>query len=185
MASVRLYVATSLDGFIADRDGSVDWLAPYDGRLYGYDKFLGDIGALVMGRRTFELIRATGEDWPYKGKTVIVLSSQALGRMPQGVSIAARGMWEGLQQARKLTPRDIWIVGGAVTMQSALDEGLVDVMEVFLVPALLGKGLNLLNDLVRRPTLLFDGMDTFPDGVVKLRYLVQRSESQRTARSRN
>jgi dihydrofolate reductase len=184
MASVRLYVATSLDGFIADRDGSVDWLAPYDGRLYGYDKFLADVGALVMGRRTFELIRATGDDWPYKGKTVVVLSSQALGRMPQGVTIAARGMWEGLQQARKMTPRDIWIVGGAVTMQSALDEGLVDVMEVFLVPALLGKGLNLLNDLVRRPALLFDGMDTYPDGVVKLRYLVTRSQSQLEARRR-
>jgi dihydrofolate reductase len=180
MASVRLYTATSIDGFIADRDGSVDWLLPYNGRLYGHDKFVAEMGALVMGRRTFELIRATGEDWPYAGKTVVVLSSQSLGRLPPGVTIAARGLWEGLQHARKHTSRDIWIVGGAVTIQSALDEGLVDLIEIFLVPVLLGKGLNMLNDLTRRPSLSFDGMDTFPDGVVKVRYRVTRSAAQMT-----
>jgi dihydrofolate reductase len=185
MASVRLYLATSVDGFIADRDGSVDWLMPYDGRLYGYDKFVAEVGALIMGRRTFEIIRATGEEWPYKGKAVVVLSSQVLGRLPPGVSIAARGLWEGLQQARKLTPRDIWIVGGAVTIQTALEEGLVDILEIFLVPVLLGKGLNMLNDLTRRPTLNFDGIDTFPDGVVKLRYRVARSASESTVPPRS
>lgn len=174
MASVRFYVATSLDGFIADGEGSVEWMAPFDARLYGYDRFIADIGALIMGRRTFELIRATGEEWPYRGKPVFVLSSQSLGPMPAGVAIAARGLWDGLQQARKATARDIWIVGGAVTMQSALDDGLVDIMELFLVPVLLGTGLSLLNDLSRRPKLLFDGIEAFPDGVVKLRYLVSK-----------
>ena len=67
MGRVRFYVATSLDGFIADRDGGVDWMAPYDARLYGYDAFVDEIGALVMGRRTYEIIRAVGE-WPYVGK---------------------------------------------------------------------------------------------------------------------
>lgn len=177
MACVRFYVATSLDGFIADRDGSVDWLAPYDARFYGYEKFLGEIGALVMGRRTFELIRATGEEWPYRGKPVFVLSSQALGRLPLNVAPVARGMGESLHQARKATSRDIWVVGGAVTMQSALDDGYVDVMEIFLVPVLLGSGLNLLNDLIRRPQLVFDGSETFPDGVVKLRYRVHKGAS--------
>ena len=56
MARVRFYVATSLDGFIADREGSVEWLAPYDARLYGYDRFLAEVGALIMGRRTYEMI---------------------------------------------------------------------------------------------------------------------------------
>jgi dihydrofolate reductase len=176
MASVRFYVATSLDGFIADGEGSVDWLAPYDARLYGYDKYFAEIGALIMGRRTFELISATGEEWPYRAKPVFVLTSQPLGKVPPSVALAARGMWEALQQARKATPRDIWIVGGAVTMQSALDDGLVDVMEIFLVPVLLGTGLSLLNDLGRRHTLVFDGIEAFPDGVVKLRYLVPKRD---------
>jgi dihydrofolate reductase len=79
-----------------------------------------------------------------------------------------------VQKAREQTTGDIWIVGGAVTMQSALDEGLVDLLEIFLVPVLLGSGLNLLNDLAKRPTLTFDGIEAFPDGVVKLRYLFGR-----------
>ncbi|HEY8246891.1 MAG TPA: dihydrofolate reductase family protein [Hyphomicrobium sp.] len=172
MARVRFYVATSLDGFIADREGSVDWLAPYDARLYGYDRFLGEVGALIMGRRTYEMIRAIGEDWPYAGKPVFVLASRSLGDVPPGVVQTTRGIRAALQQARETTRHDIWIVGGAVSMQSALEDGLVDMIEIFLVPVLLGAGLNLLNDLSRRPTLIFDGIEAFPDGVVKLRYLV-------------
>jgi dihydrofolate reductase len=174
MARVRFYVATSLDGFIADAEGSVDWMAPYDARLYGYDRFLDEVGALIMGRRTFELINAVGEDWPYRGKPVFVLTSQALGKAPVGVSAATQGMWEALQQARRATHKDIWIVGGAIAMQSALEDGLIDLVEIFLVPVLLGRGVSLLNDLRVRQTLLFDGIEAFPDGVVKLRYLVPR-----------
>lgn len=175
MGRVRFYIATSLDGFIADREGSVDWLAPYDARLYGYDRFLGEVGALVMGRRTYELIRAVGEEWPYAGKPVVVLSSSSLGDTPAGVVPNTRGARAALQQAREATRNDIWVVGGAVTMQSALEEGLVDLIEIFLVPVLLGSGLNVLNDLGRRPQLVFDGIEAFPDGVVKLRYLVPRA----------
>ena len=93
-----------------------------------------------------------------------------------GLSLAELGndTRAALQQARETTRHDIWIVGGAVTMQSALEENLVDMLELFLVPVLLGSGLNVLNDLARRPTLIFDGIEAFPDGVVKLRYLVPR-----------
>lgn len=175
MARVRFYVATSLDGFIADRDGSVDWLAPYDARLYGYDSFLDEVGALVMGRRTFELINAVG-DWPYRAKSVFVIASHALGQTPVGVTAATRGLWDALQQARQVSPKDIWIVGGAVTMQSALEEGVVDLIEFFLVPVLLGSGVTLLNDLRTRQTLVFDGSEAFPDGVVKLRYIVSKHD---------
>ena len=149
-------------------------MAPYDARLYGYDKFVAEVGALIMGRRTYEMISAIGEDWPYAGKPVFVLSSRSLGDVPPGVVPNTRGVRAALQHARDTTRNDIWIVGGAVTMQSALEEGLIDMIEIFLVPVLLGSGLNLLNDLARRPTLIFDGIEAFPDGVVKLRYLVPR-----------
>ena len=179
MARIKLYVATSLDGFIADGDGSVDWMAPYDARLYGYEKFLAEVGALVMGRRTFEMINATGEEWPYQGRTVFVLTSEPLSGLPRGVVTSGRGMLSALQQARETTQKDIWIMGGAVTLQSALEEGLVDLVEMFLVPVLLGSGLTLLNDLRRRQSLLFDGIEAFPDGVVKLRYIVPKGDRVR------
>lgn len=176
MASVRFYVATSLDGFIADDEGSIEWMAPYDARLYGYEKFYDDVGALIMGRRTFELIHATADEWPYRGKTVYVLSSQKLGQAPAGVVSCSRGMRVAVQTAREATRKDIWVVGGAITMQSAIDDGLIDLIEIFLVPMLLGRGLTLLNDLRQRQTLLFDGIEAFPDGVVKLRYLVDKRD---------
>lgn len=173
MGRVRFYVAASLDGFIADRDGSVDWMAPYDARLYGYDAFVDDIGALVMGRRTYELIHAVG-DWPYVGKRVYVISSHKLEDPPRGVVRASNGILGALKSARDETMSDIWIVGGTMTMQSALDENLVDVIEIFLVPVLLGAGLTLLNEIKRPQTLAFDGVEAFPDGVVKLRYFTAR-----------
>src|SRR5512132_1555775 len=107
MARVRFYVATSLDGFIADREGSVDWLAPYDARLYGYDKFVAEVGAPIMGRRTYEMISAIGEDWAYAGKPVFVLSSHSLGDTPPGVVANTRGVRAALQQARDTTRNDI------------------------------------------------------------------------------
>ncbi len=87
---------------------------------------------------------------------------------------ASRGLWSALNQARQATAKDIWVVGGAVTMQSALEEGVVDLVEIFLVPVLLGTGVTLLNDLRLRQTLIFDGVEQYPDGVVKLRYIVSR-----------
>ncbi|MEE8296800.1 MAG: dihydrofolate reductase family protein [Hyphomicrobium sp.] len=173
MGRVRFYVATSLDGFIADRDGGVDWMAPYDARLYGYDAFVDEIGALVMGRRTYEIIRAVGE-WPYAGKRVHVIASHALEHPPHGAVQASNGIAGALKSAREKTVEDIWIVGGATTMQSALDENLVDVVEIFLVPVLLGAGLSLFNELKRLQTLSFDGIEAYPDGVVKLRYFTAR-----------
>lgn len=175
MASVRFYVATSLDGFIADEEGSIEWMAPYDARLYGYDKFYADVGALIMGRRTFELIHATADVWPYQGKLVYVLTSHKLGNVPEGVVPSTRGMRAAVTSAREATRKNIWVVGGAVTMQSALDDGVVDLVEIFLVPILLGRGLTLLNDLRQRQGLLFDGIEAFPDGVVKLRYFVPKA----------
>lgn len=175
---VRLYIATSIDGFIADRDGSVDWLAPFDARQYGYENFIAGVGALIMGRRTFEAIDALGEGWPYTGKQVFVLSSTSLGDVPRDVAVVPRGITAAHERARRsieyLPDKDIWIVGGAVTAQSALEAGIVDLVEVFLVPVLLGAGLNLLNDLRVRQNLLLHGSETYPDGVVRLQYAVAR-----------
>jgi dihydrofolate reductase len=88
-------------------------------------------------------------------------------------------MLSALQRARETTQKDIWIMGGAATLQSALEEGLVDLVELFLVPVLLGSGLTLLNDLRRRQSLVFDGIEAFPDGVVKLRYIVPKGDRAR------
>lgn len=172
MGSVRIYVATSADGFIADRDGGVEWLGPFDPRRYGYDRFWSDVGAVVMGRRTFDHVQTFAEDWPYAGRRSFVLTSRSAGRLPSKDIKLQGGPIAGVIAAARAaaSDRDVWIVGGAVTMRSALEQGLVDRVEVFYVPVLLGSGIPFLGQMKRRVDLTFEGMETYPDGVVKLAY---------------
>ncbi len=169
MAHVRIYAATSVDGFVADGEGSIDWLERFEPRRYGYDAFIAEIGCIILGRRSYELVRAIGE-WPYRGKQVLVLSSEPLWNLPAGASFVRSGLASAILSARQMTGQDIWIAGGAITMQTALDAGLVDIMEIFIVPVLLGSGLSLVNPLQRRHELRFEALEHFEDGVVKLRY---------------
>lgn len=174
MSRVRLYVATSLDGFIADREGSVDWLDQHDPRDYGFNDFFAEVGAVIMGRRTYEFVRAIGDHWPYAGKRVFVMSSRTLVGVPDGVLPKPGGIGPAIEAARAATSKEIWVVGGAVAIQSALDGGHVDLIETFIVPVLLGRGLPLIADLRTRQNLSFEGIETFQDGVVKLSYAPQK-----------
>lgn len=175
MTRVRLYVATSIDGFIADREGSVDWLEQHDPSAYGYDAFFAEVGVVIMGRRTYEFVRMMGDAWPYAGKRTLVLSSRTLVDVPDGVLPYGKGMAGAIAAARKATDKDIWVLGGALAMQAALDGGHVDLIETFIVPVLLGRGMPLIADLKERQELSFEGIETFQDGVVKLSYTTRRN----------
>ena len=83
---IRLYIATSLDGYIATPDGDVAWLEPFHAGDYGYDDFLKGIGTLVMGRTTFDQVLGFGA-WPYAGKRAIVLTSRPVETPPEGAEV--------------------------------------------------------------------------------------------------
>lgn len=169
MGRIRIYVAISADGFIAASDGSVDFLASFDPNAYGYDAFSAQVGAIVMGRRTFEFIRAFG-DWPYADKASFILCSTPPVDLPDNARFVRTGIRDALKAARAATPKDIWIVGGAATMRACLDIGAVDLIELFVVPTLIGSGLPLLADLAQPVPLALETLETFQDGVVKLAY---------------
>ena len=137
MAQVRICVATSADGFIARPDGSVDFLNGYDRRAYGYDRFYADVDSVVMGRRTFEYVRTFAEEWPYTDKRCLVFSSQPVGDIPGAdVTVSKVTLAETITAARAAGKGNIWIVGGSVMMQSALEPRLVDLVENLLRPGL-------------------------------------------------
>lgn len=171
MTQVRLYATMSLDGFVADSDGDSTWLESHKKSIFEESGFLDTIGAVVLGRRTCQMIQAFGE-WPYSEQYGFILSSQSLWPVPATAVIVPNGMTAAVQAARERTSKDIWIVGGAVTMQSALEAGLVDIVEICVAPYLIGSGLSLLNSLKGQQKLEFDGIHAFPDGMVKLRYEV-------------
>jgi dihydrofolate reductase len=166
---IRLYVAVSLDGFIATSDGGVHWLEPYPPAEFGFQAFLDGIGTIVMGRTTYDQALGFGP-WGYDGKRTIVLTSRPLDDPPAGVE-SWSGDVVGLAADLKASSNgDIWLLGGAKAAAPFLAESLVDRLELFVIPVLLGDGIALFDGVHRPGRLEFDGTTPFPKGVVRLSY---------------
>lgn len=145
-----VYVATSLDGFIATKDGELDWLFEIpnpEGSDYGFGKFISGMDAIVMGRNTFEKI-LTFEQWPYQ-KPVFVLSHR-LQEIPETLSGKAEILGENpkdlVAQLQERGYTNLYVDGGGV-IQSFLEEDLIDEMIITRVPILLGDGFPLFGKL--------------------------------------
>jgi len=145
-----VYIATSLDGFIADEDGGIDWLMEIpnpDESDYGYADFIEKIDALVMGRNTFEKVLTFGE-WPYS-KRVFVLSN-SLTEIPDQlidkVEIFKGDIRGVVQDLNRQGYENLYIDGGKV-IQCFLKEDLIDELIITKIPMLLGRGIPLFGDI--------------------------------------
>lgn len=138
--AVKIYVAASLDGFIAGRDGGVDWLLPYQTIDYGYEAFLGSISTVVMGRRSFETAKSFGP-WPYSAQRSIVVTSGRIDALPPNVETSPDAA-RVIEEVRGGTG-DTWVMGGAQMMGAFLDAGAVGHMEIYVIPVFLGAGTRL------------------------------------------
>jgi dihydrofolate reductase len=169
MASLRAHLAASVDGFIADRDGSVAWLAPYRSLSDGAEAFLAGIGTLVMGRSTYEANRAGG-GWPYGGRRCLVVTSRTIDTAPDGVEPWLGDLAMLADDLRKSADGDVWVVGGGKAIRAFLDLGAIDYLDLFVVPLLLGDGRALFvpSEIATRLTLLTSKV--YPDGVIRLSY---------------
>lgn len=160
--SNKVFIATSLDGFIADKNGGLDWLhsVPNPDNLdMGYNEFTSQIDALVMGRTTFETVCGFDIDWPYK-KPVFVLSN-TLTEIPDKfkphAELVKGSLTEILDQIHKKGFYSLYIDGGS-TIQGFLKEDLIDSMTITIIPKLLGGGFPLFGDL---PSILnFECVDS-------------------------
>jgi dihydrofolate reductase len=165
-----VFIATSLDGFIALPDGSVKWLdaVRLDGEDYGFDAFFASVDTLLMGRLTWE--SALGfEAWPYAGKRVVVLSHRPA-EARHGESFRAGEPAELLAALHAEGARRVYVDGGQV-ISRFLRDGLVDELTISIVPTLLGHGIRLFQgELPRRP-LRLAGSHAYPSGLVQLRYV--------------
>lgn len=137
--TVSVYIATSLDGFIAREDGSLDWLMPFQiaDEDYGYNAFFASVDALVVGRATYETVLGF-EGWPYAGKRVVVMTHRPL--TPRHGERAYGGDPAALLDALGAEGfGHVYVDGGAVIRQF-LEAGLVDQLTLSIVPVLLGRG---------------------------------------------
>ena len=166
----RLYIAVSLDGFIADTAGGVEWLHPYESQDVGFTAFLAEVGTIVTGRRTYDQARGF-PNWPYQGKRVIVLTHRPLDSAPPSGVEAYLGEIETLAaQLKRESEGDVWLLGGAVVAREFLDRGLVDRIELYVIPVLLGDGVRLFTPGDQSRTLAFSEARSYANGIVGLIY---------------
>jgi dihydrofolate reductase len=171
---VSVYIATSLDGFIARKDGEIDWLpVPSEGgEDYGYAEFISTIDHIVMGRNTFEKVLSFG-GWHYE-KKVIVLTSRNLTLPPdltEKVESASLPPRELVRQLEQRGSRHIYLDGG-LTIQRFLREGLVNEMTITTIPVLIGEGLPLFGPLDKDIKLELLESKSFKNGLVQNRYKI-------------
>lgn len=165
---ISLYIATSLDGYIADTAGGVDWLSVVEepGEDYGYQSFYDSVDALILGSRTYEQVLDWG-DWPYPGKPAWVLSSRALPAPPE-VTVVDTGPHELVREMDALGIRRAWLVGGAETVAAFVRAGQVARYIISLVPVILGDGLPLFLPGVGHHGLRLVDHRRFHTGLVQL-----------------
>ena len=167
---IRLYMAVSLDGFIADSAGGVGWLQPYEAEDVGFGAFLGEIDAIVSGRRTYDQAGGLGS-WPYAGKRMVVLSHRPLAPgAPDGVETYTGNIVSLADALTRETDGDIWLLGGASVAQDFLERNLVDRIELYLIPILLGDGVRLFGPRGHSRTLASSEAKHFPNGIIGLFY---------------
>jgi dihydrofolate reductase len=195
VATTVYYCASSLDGYIAEADDSLDWLLNYEGSFEpeaveaspvsddgAYERFYAGVGALVMGSTTYEWLLdhldvAGGGAWPYRGKPCWVLSSREL-RLPEGegvdVRIANASVAELYgEMAAAAGDGVLWVVGGGGIASQFADEGLLDEVHVTVVPVVLGAGKPLFGRRLPGGPMQLTGTRTFATGMVELRYQVR------------
>lgn len=142
MALIRIYIAQSLDGFIARPDGDIDWLRPFDNVDYGYSTFMREIGTVLMGRASYDMARSFGE-WPYPELRSLVITSRPIDDAPPTVARVGADVPRLVTALRAAGAKDTWIMGGAQTINAFLNAGAIDRIDLFTVPVLLGGGIRL------------------------------------------
>jgi dihydrofolate reductase len=168
-----VYIATSVDGFVAGPRDELDWLASVErpGEDYGYKAFIVTVDVLVMGRRSYEVVLGFPE-WRYEGTRVRVLSrSLKEGDMRHGVELFAGSPTELVADLRAQGVKRAYIDGAAV-IRSFLEARLVDDLTISVIPVILGCGIRLFGDALLRHDLVLEESRSFPSGLVQTRYRV-------------
>jgi dihydrofolate reductase len=180
---VTIHMAASLDGFIARKDGSVDWMETSDEFAGGatldpefIEAFLKTIDCYVMGSRTYEValgFEAKGFGWAYGDKPTFVLTHRDLPRTRETVEFSSGDLTQLVNE--RLRPRfgSIWFVGGGSVSGECLRLGLADEVRYSILPILIGDGISFFDQLDRDVALHLAEVKGYKSGTVELRYEVK------------
>ena len=170
MRQLRYQVAVSLDGFIAGPGGDYDWIVSDPSIDFG--ALFKEFDTAIMGRKTYEIVTAQGGNGAMKGLDVVVFSQSLPTRTMKGVRITKDDARDVVTALKAQPGGDIWLFGGGALFRSLLDAGLVDTVEVALMPVLLGSGIPLLPPGASTTLELVDQITLPASGIVMLSYRV-------------
>ncbi|HUU13371.1 MAG TPA: dihydrofolate reductase family protein [Terriglobia bacterium] len=170
MRRIRYAVASSLDGYIAGPQGEADWII-MDPEI-DFRTFFNQFDTVLVGRRTFEAM-ARGGNAVMPGMKTLVFSRTLRQRDYPDVTIVAENPEKTLAALRTKPGKDIWLFGGGLLFRSLLDAGVVDTVEVAVMPVLLGQGIPLLPAPARQAKLQLTGHNVYKTGIVSLEYAVK------------
>ena len=183
VSKISFFVATSLDGFIAKKDGSIDWIKNSIERFpsnqdNGYQTFIESIDIIVMGRNTFETV-ITLDKWPYENKQVMVLTSMVLTSMKldiplqlnNKVSVSSASPTELINKLSNENIKNVYVDGG-ITIQNFLSCKLVDEITITIFPIILGEGRPLFGPVINEILLEPIKKIVFDNRFVQLKYRI-------------
>lgn len=183
-------IATSADGYIARRNGSVDWLErPEAVSDYGMGAFYRTIDTILWGRKTYEVALKfqkqgiEGAEFDQKVKNY-VFSRRALKHPTPYVELAPKPLPSFVKRLRARPGRNIWMMGGSGIIGSFLDQGAIDEFIIHVIPVFIGDGIPLIKPKRRTVNLELLSSRRFADGVVRLRYAVLRGGARTTKKRR-
>ena len=169
MRRLRYGVAMSLDGFIAGPNGECDWIMPDSG--IDFTAIWAEYDTLLMGRKTFEVAWERAAAWPDLGHRWIVVSHALKAEDYPRVTLLSSGVEDAVAAIKAQPGKDIWLFGGGVLFRTLLDAGLVDGVDVNVMPVILGSGVPLLPE-GRRQALHLEESKTLPSGILMLKYSI-------------
>ena len=173
MRKIKLYIAISLNGKIANPDGTVDWLESIpnpEKSDYGYSNFYKTIDTTIQGNNTYKQIVGWGIDFPYADKKNYVFTRDQKLEHTKYVEFVSSNHINFINQLKKESGKDIWLIGGGQLNTMFLNEKLIDEIHVFVMPIVLANGIELFEALPKQTNLKLIDTKTYTSGAVELKY---------------
>lgn len=170
MRRIILYIATSIDGYIATPDGGVEWLNEVPNPTnedHGYNVLLDSIDTVLMGGRTYHEIIGFGVQWPYKSKVTYVVSRRNSNVTPkEDVHFITEDIVSKISELKNEAGKDIWLVGGGELTTILLNANLIDEMRLCVAPIILGQGIPLFPNKLKESLWTLTDNKTYDTGMV-------------------